>query len=570
MRLCGSALHPEFPADPPSTLNATLTARCPAAGTTDADGVTGIVASPTKPGNVVIYVDGEHSTRALRALPRALPSRASGEAARATLVYVYDNRDPEWLDEEDGDMLTAIHPGTHRRAWNLTGFNFAQSICDGRWLAADDLGRAWVHDELNHRTVIVGADGARDIMIDTPYDHLISDGRGGMYATAADGTIFGGGIYRILDDGSRAESSNEAGGDLSVAADGSLWVGGKMTRRLSGSLRPLATGPQFAWTATSIAASPDGTVWIGEGEHPDEEGSRDALHRVAPDGSVLLTITLDARPTSIRVDPLDGSVWVAAGGILKFAPDGTRRLTLSYGAFSLALDPGDGSIWSYGYGGTIHHHSAGGALLGEIAGFARDQGYIALAFAEDAAIAAPAEESAPPTPPPSPSLTPSPTTAPTPSPTPAVVTTPAPAPAPATGKNPEPRSAATPPWSILGTVAHAETSIVFDPGVRHDSVRVHVLTPGGVMLEAAAERLVNGSYRARFVSSEPGRHVVSAIGTNATGETTTYTLGVMTLDEVPSDQAARETAAIWLKALLGVGGGVIAGLATHWVYSRRR
>ncbi len=164
-------------------------------------------------------------------------------------------------------------------------------------------------------------------------------------------------------------------------ADGSAWIAGlDAVKKVSGDgTQVVATIPAHE---PAVAVNPkDGSVWITNARGPiarydavgnkivdaqnmgepkgvtvDYEGNAwiadsqySVLRRVSPTGQTLVEITDIPNPTSPRVNPMDGSVWVVSqqSMLINLGVDGTKKAEFLAGMaiVAISVSPSDGGIW---------------------------------------------------------------------------------------------------------------------------------------------------------------------------------------------------------------------------------
>jgi sugar lactone lactonase YvrE len=199
-----------------------------------------------------------------------------------------------------------------------------------------------------------------------------------------------------------------------LAPDGSAWVaslypdeGTRTIAHLSATGEPLGT--PVALPAELIGRSvneieflpTDGSFLMsGAGRPPSVDACSGWLCRVAGDGSLLWEREGLCFPSSIAVNPADGSFWVAywreeyycelgpPSAVMHYAPDGTElwRGRAFDAPADLALDPRDGSVWVSASGDEQIVHLQLMALFPDVS--ADSWAYDAIAACAEAGIVA--------------------------------------------------------------------------------------------------------------------------------------------------------------------------------------
>ncbi len=164
-------------------------------------------------------------------------------------------------------------------------------------------------------------------------------------------------------------------------ADGSAWIAGlDMVKKVSGDgAQVIAT---IAAREPAVAVNPtDGSAWITDASGPiarydasgikiadaeplrepkgvtvDYEGNAwiadsqfSVLMRVSPTGQTLVKITDIPNPTSPRINPTDGTLWVVSqqSMLINLAADGTKKNEFPAGMaiVAISVSPADNGIW---------------------------------------------------------------------------------------------------------------------------------------------------------------------------------------------------------------------------------
>jgi len=173
----------------------------------------------------------------------------------------------------------------------------------------------------------------------------------------ADGTVWVAGlngVWKLSSDGSQilAEVVPQGGnpnvetGRFNVAVnpkDGSCWITdarGPISRYdANGNL--IATGPQMQEPKGGVTVDYEGNAWVADSQF-------NTLVRLSPTGQELLKLTIIS-PTSPRVNPMDGSVWVVSqqSMLINLAADGAKKTEFPAGmaVVAISLSPADNGIW---------------------------------------------------------------------------------------------------------------------------------------------------------------------------------------------------------------------------------
>jgi hypothetical protein len=188
---------------------------------------------------------------------------------------------------------------------------------------------------------------------------------GGIWATDPSYT------YKIPGEGTEIKSIPGGGNNLDVDPnDGSVWMGGSL-HKLNSNGEHLLTKDEYNVNNISneIAVDPNnGNVWLTTADKK--------LVKLAPDGTQLLNIGGFVNPSTVDVDPRDGSVWMidfialwdGGGNVIKYDSTGNElfRLTGSYLCGygpPVEVDPNNGSAWVGGCNRVWKFDSKGNQLL---------------------------------------------------------------------------------------------------------------------------------------------------------------------------------------------------------------
>ena len=126
--------------------------------------------------------------------------------------------------------------------------------------------------------------------------------------------------------------------------DGSCWVTdarGPINRYdANGTL--IATGPTMREPKAGVAVDYEGNAWVADSQFS-------TLLRVSATGQELVKITTIPSPTSPRINPKDGSVWVVSSQsmLVNLSADGSKMSEFAAGmaVVGISLSPADNGIW---------------------------------------------------------------------------------------------------------------------------------------------------------------------------------------------------------------------------------
>ena len=204
---------------------------------------------------------------------------------------------------------------------------------------------------------------------------------GSIYALTTTGLIYGDTILHIEPgEGSILRELAFGGRDLVIDGDHqSVWIVGADIQKLNLDLELDFTIDPIEWTAMSVDFLSDGSIWVAEGQHPDVEGSENAILRIAPTGEILQNIVLDGKPYCVAVDRSDDSVWVATTrGTLKLDPSGDLIHRLDSGGWCVRVSQMDGTAWVAHFGGQLARYTQNGTEIARASGFSGNQLWIGI------------------------------------------------------------------------------------------------------------------------------------------------------------------------------------------------
>ncbi len=125
--------------------------------------------------------------------------------------------------------------------------------------------------------------------------------------------------------------------------DGSAWITNARgpIARYDAAGNKMADAPAMG-EPKGVSVDYEGNAWIADSQHS-------VLMRVSPTGQKLVEITDIPNPTSPRINPIDGSLWVVSqqSMLIKLGPDGTKQTEFLAGMaiVAIALSPADDGIW---------------------------------------------------------------------------------------------------------------------------------------------------------------------------------------------------------------------------------
>ena len=173
----------------------------------------------------------------------------------------------------------------------------------------------------------------------------------------ADGTVWVAwlnGVSKLSSDGKQilaqvvpqGGNPNVETGRFNVAVnpkDGSVWIADARgpINRYDANGNQIATGPTMQEPKGGIAVDYAGNAWVADSQF-------NALIRISPTGQELVKLEIPS-PTSPRVNPKDGSVWVVSSQsmLVNLSGDGTKMTEFPAGmaVVAITLSPADNGIW---------------------------------------------------------------------------------------------------------------------------------------------------------------------------------------------------------------------------------
>ncbi len=347
--------------------------------------------------------------------------RRGGFSTSAVGLLVLEDCDRDFRTPPFEDAVVTF--GAHGKpVRKVSGLNIAETVGGCRSLSvAKDGGFFTVCENVKQKLTAYQLNtGERLWSLNGDFTSATVSQNGATYALSSgdltSGTIYGKQTLLIDREGKIAKRAPLAGFDLVLDEQrNALWLVGKNIKKCDLELKALLEVNPIRWCAVSVDVNPDGSVWVAERQHPDVTQSTNRLLRISPEGQLLKAVGLPFSPLCLRVDGLDGSVWVTgvasqqsvARRLLEAIEKRTGRLpigkttrefltrprvwsrTRKYdqngallreigrGGFSLDIDQASGSLWIGGKQ-KVYHYSRQGTLLGQARGVAPDQKYVAV------------------------------------------------------------------------------------------------------------------------------------------------------------------------------------------------
>lgn len=306
-------------------------------------------------------------------------------------VWIIEDTDPDWENPPFDDTLTIID--IHGSVVNTgSGFHVLGGFGGGRPIAVFPDGSsalvveggllsAHLYPDIPATITRLDLSGTAIWSVEVAANAVDLSSSGDAYVLTDAGNIHGDSIL-LLDpeDGSMIREEDFGGIDLVVDdAHDAVWIVGSDIDKLNLNLEHEFTIDPIEWTAFSIDFSSDGSVWVGEGQHPEVPGSARNLLKISPDGEILQTIPLERRPYCIAVDRSDDSLWVTTHqGVQKLDQNGSSILMIDDPARCVRVDQRDGSAWVAFYYGTVVRYSRDGVELATTSVFQNDEKWIGV------------------------------------------------------------------------------------------------------------------------------------------------------------------------------------------------
>jgi len=335
-------------------------------------------------------------------------------SASLARILVLDDSDSDFRIPPFEDAVYAFPDG--KRVARVSDLNIAQTVGACRRLSAAGNGQFFlVCEDAGHRlSAYKTQTGEKLWRLDGNFQSAFVSRLGLVYALTSTGTIYGDKAVVINGLGAIERKAEVSGFDLVVDDDRQvLWTVGANIKKSDLALNILWQQKIIVWCAVSVDLNSDGSVWVAERSHPNVATSQDRLLKISPSGEVLKTLKLDFSPACLRVNHVDGTVWVTGGGarnskthdLLQWIEKRSRRLPLpksmreflershfwsktekrdaqgnllqklNWGGFSLAIDEADNSVWIAGRK-KLRHYSSAGANRGHLGGLSDSQNYV--------------------------------------------------------------------------------------------------------------------------------------------------------------------------------------------------
>ncbi len=210
------------------------------------------------------------------------------------------------------DILT-VYMNADSNVLTLDGFFTNTAVgCYRRLAVYPDGQHCWVSEDIpSNSTKLVGLDGQIDIEIRKAIGaiHLGNDNL--VYFLTSQGTIYGDSLLVYDSNGNYIAGTAYSGFDLLVDDKrGNIWIVGNDIKKLNKNLELEFRIEPIGWLASSIDLAKDGSVWVAERMHSATQDTRDRIHHIGTDGSILESADCPGSPMVIRVDNSNNLIWV--------------------------------------------------------------------------------------------------------------------------------------------------------------------------------------------------------------------------------------------------------------------
>jgi DNA-binding beta-propeller fold protein YncE len=265
---------------------------------------------------------------------------------------VLDDRDDDFAKgRPHHDGLTFLAE-SGRELRGLREFNTGQSVSASHCVAIDPpRARVYICELGANRVTALDLRGRRLWRVDDiGADALAVDPRTGNLWCAVGPNLAQGETVVLDPEGKEIAAFPVRGIDMVYDAhtDG-FWLVGYGITKLSREGETLFHKPREGWMCGSVAVDPtDGSVWIGERDHPDISRSANRLWHLDSRGAELQSMDLGKQdPFAVACDPRTGIAWVVnlRSEILRITRDGRRLAPIPVAADAIAISPSRKHIW---------------------------------------------------------------------------------------------------------------------------------------------------------------------------------------------------------------------------------
>ncbi len=288
-------------------------------------------------------------------------------------VWVLIDGDPDFTKSPFADSLMAF-TSSGDKLMALEGFNICRTIGGPRSLAvADDGQSCWVCESVGDKLSKIDMAGKIIMSIPRKIAAVDLDKNGHLYSLTRTSTIYGDSILVLDAQGNFLKGAHYGGYDLVVDdAHSAVWLVGGGIINLDLNLQHQVTVDPIAWTATTVDYASDGTIWVGEGKHPDVPESKDRLLHLDQSGLILHTLDLLYRPKCLRVDRSNNSIWILSDALYRYVPGQSQLNKVdAIAGYTLSIDLYDNLVWA-ATALDVRSYSQTGSLKTIITGFSQN------------------------------------------------------------------------------------------------------------------------------------------------------------------------------------------------------
>jgi DNA-binding beta-propeller fold protein YncE len=268
-------------------------------------------------------------------------------------VIVLSDSDLNLRDDRPHRDILSFRDADGRVLHTLEEFHVSQSVGAAHVVAIDrQRNRVYVCENVAHCVTALDLHGRKLWRVDQiDADTLAVDPKTGNLWCSGGPNLSSGATVVLDAQGNEVASYPDHGIDIAYdpKTDG-FWLVGYGIKKLSREGKVLFERPHEGWACVSVAVYPnDGSVWIGERNHPDVAHSRNRLWHLDASGNVLLSEPLDElNPYAVACDPKSGTVYVAnlRSSILRFSADGRPQPPASIPVTAVSVSPSSGQLWA--------------------------------------------------------------------------------------------------------------------------------------------------------------------------------------------------------------------------------
>lgn len=275
-------------------------------------------------------------------------------AGKFSGIIVLDNCDPIFKDKDKYEDNVTVIDSVGKLKFRIKGFNSSQTIGGMRKIAIDSTRISfWVFEDAAYRIRKFDFDGKESLTInDIRCSAIAVNPETGHLWVVTTPRGFGTGPTVVYDRGGKLIATyDEANGTDIVydKKDKAFWIAGKELTKVSAVNGKVLVRKTIAtWTASSLDVdSRTGDVWVGIRMHPQVAGSDDRLMKLDSTGKEVVSVGLEGNsPWQVSADSTDGSVWVAAGKMIRhYSKDGKLVFEKEHRSYGVQVEPGGKDVW---------------------------------------------------------------------------------------------------------------------------------------------------------------------------------------------------------------------------------